>query len=184
LNLLGGLDQPTRGEVWFRDIRLQFGNGRWMDDYRSRRVAWVFQDLNLISHQTAAANAAFPLLCRGVARSTALDTARSSLAELGLDSEGDRYPNQLSRGQQQRVAIARAFTSGAEVVLADEPTGSLDPEKAQEVMTAFTRLSRQTGVPVIMVTHDHSLAESYCDHVLICSGRKLSPQQPAKVECR
>lgn len=173
LNILGGLDRPTSGSVQFRDLVVPYDDAESMRTYRRHIAAWVFQELNLISHQTAESNAALPLLCRGVPRRDALKQARASLSLLGLSEECRRLPAEMSRGQQQRVAIARAFCSGSRVILADEPTGSLDPDTAHDVMSAFRSLSRDSGVPVVMVTHDHNLAGTYCDHVFYCSNRGL-----------
>jgi ABC-type lipoprotein export system ATPase subunit len=169
LNCIGGLDVPTAGEVWFKGTRLQFDAPEAMRWFRAEGVAWVFQELNLITHQTVAENVALPLLCRGSKRADALVTARRMLERFGIGQLSERPREQLSRGQQQRVAITRAFASNAAVVLADEPTGSLDPATAELVMQEFRRMSQAEGKPVILVTHNHDLARRYCDRVLLCT---------------
>lgn len=173
LNCIGGLDAPTGGQVWFYGTRLDFDNAAAMQRFRGAGVAWVFQELNLITHQTVAENVALPLLCRGIGRRDALVVARGMLEVLGIAHLADRSREQLSRGQQQRAAIARAFTSDAAVVLADEPTGSLDPETAETVMQIFRGMSHSEGKPVVLATHNHELAWKYCDRVLLCTADGL-----------
>ena len=126
----------------------------------------MFQDLNLVSHLTAAENAALPLLCRGVNRRAAITTAIDALDLLGLAGLAGRRPGQLSGGQRPRVAIARAFAGGARAVLADEPTGSLDPENAERVMAAFGQLCRRYRRPCVVLTHNVELAARHADRVL------------------
>ena len=166
LNCIGGLDSPTKGVVIFKGTRLPTGDPRAMRFFRATKVAFVLQDRNLITHQTVEENAALPLLCRGVSRREALAAARKNLELVGIGDLAGRHPHQLSGGQKQRVAIARALTSGAEVILADEPTGSLDPKTSEGVMRAFRNLSQRMGTPVVLVTHNHGLAHKYCDRVI------------------
>ena len=173
LNLLGGIDFPTRGRVSFRGRALAREEGEPIRAHRSQHVSFVFQDLNLVSHLDARENAALPLICRGATRAEALARARGHLEALGLAGELRRRPAQLSGGQQQRVAIARAFTSEANLILADEPTGSLDPTTADEVMSAFARLSRAEGRTVVLVSHNTSLAKRYCTRIVRCTTNGL-----------
>jgi len=175
LNILAGIDFPTRGEVRYAGVKLPSSEADELRRHRAERVSIVFQDLNLISHLSALENAALPLLCRGVKRAEALAQARSNLERLGLGELLRRLPSQLSGGQKQRVAIARAFTSRAPLILADEPTGSLDPETAREVMDAFAELAREHGTTWVVVTHDPRLARRYCDRVLACTALGLEP---------
>lgn len=168
LNILGGLMAPTEGEVTFRGRFVNFDDEDALRRYRTWSIAWVFQDLNLISHLSAVENAALPLICRGMSRTKALSIAWENLDRVGMASLMGRYPHQLSRGQKQRVAIARAFTSDAEVILADEPTGSLDIRTAEGVMRAFYELAQHRGKPVVLVTHNPELAHQYCDRIVRC----------------
>jgi putative ABC transport system ATP-binding protein len=172
--LLGGLMSPTAGEVLALGERIPYEDDDALRRYRAAGVAVVFQDLNLIGHLTALGNAALPLLCRGVSRRRALAVARGNLRLLGLEALAGRHPHQLSRGQKQRVAIARAFSSGAAVIVADEPTGSLDPDTAEVVMDAFRALAERQNRPVVLVTHDHDLARRYGDRILECRGGALA----------
>ncbi|MCB9897401.1 MAG: ABC transporter ATP-binding protein [Planctomycetes bacterium] len=173
LNILGGIDFPTRGELSWRGVALPGCESPAIRAHRARAVCFVFQDLNLVTHLTAEENAALPLLCQGVARREALGAARVQLEALGLGRLLHRRAHQLSGGQRQRVAIARAFASRAPLLLADEPTGSLDPETAQAVMDAFATRARHEGRTVVLVTHDPALARRTCDRVLLCSPHGL-----------
>jgi putative ABC transport system ATP-binding protein len=179
LNCLGGLDTPTAGRVFFKGQLLDYRDGPMMRRYRAERVAYIFQDLNLVNHQTARENVALPLLCRGWFRGEALAEADYHLNAIGLANLADRLPCRMSRGQRQRVSIARAFCAGAEVILADEPTASLDEATAAAVMEAFCDLARQRGTPVLLVTHAHALARRYCDRILECQGGRLFQVHPA-----
>ncbi len=166
LNLLGGLDVPTTGSICYRGQPIPTAEGPALRVFRAERIAWIFQDLNLIGHLTAEENVALPLLCRGVGRSQALKVARKNLELVGLSRLSRQRPALLSGGERQRVAIARAFSSGADVILADEPTGSLDPDNAGPVMQMFQQLAHASGRPVVLVTHNHDLARRYCDRLL------------------
>lgn len=166
LNILAGIDFPTRGRVWFDGSDLPAQECSAMRRHRAQAISLIFQDLNLVTHLRAEDNAALPLICRGTKRAIALDRARGHLRSLGLEGLERRLPNQLSGGQKQRVAIARAFASGAPLILADEPTGSLDPVTAREVMDAFSELSHKEKSTVVLVTHDPELARIYCDRVV------------------
>ena len=170
LNILAGLMPPSQGVVRFRGKPVPYAQDGPLRRFRAYQVAMVFQELNLLSQLTVLENAAFPLLCQGRRRSEALAAAQANLAYVGLGELLGRRPHQLSRGQKQRVAVARAFTSGAELIAADEPTGSLDPESAQGVMESFRSLASRLGGSVLLVTHDHQLAYRYCDRVLECKG--------------
>jgi ABC-type lipoprotein export system ATPase subunit len=167
LNLFGGLDTPDRGQVLFRGEPLPVRECDALRCYRAQCVSFVFQELNLITHLTAEQNVALPLLRQGVPRRLALEQARDGLRALGMPARlARRRPAQLSGGERQRVAIARAMVGQADIVLADEPTGSLDPEHAEEVMKNLRRLVDERDVPVVMVTHNLDLAKRYADLIL------------------
>lgn len=125
---------------------------------RRDRIGYVFQDLNLISALTAAENVAAPRELAGVAPKVARAEALEALAEMSLGELGDRYPDELSGGQQQRVAIARALIGDRRLVLADEPTGSLDTDTGHAVMEALRDRVRD-GAACVLVTHDRDIAE-------------------------
>lgn len=181
LNLLGGIDAPTAGEIRFLDEPVPYGDEGAMRRYRSHSVATVYQELNLISHQTLADNVALPRLLRGIGRRAALAEARQCLALLGIGELAGRYPDEVSRGQKQRAAIARAINARTPVILADEPTGSLDPDTAHAVVRRFFKLSRKLRRSVVLVTHDVRLVRRYCDRMFVCTGgllKAVSRRQP------
>lgn len=178
LNLLGGLDTPDSGVIRYRGVALPNREGAALRGYRGTKVGFVFQDLNLVTHQTAAENVALALLCRGADRAEALAKARENLRAVGLEERADRRPAQLSGGERQRVAITRAFTAEADLILADEPTGSLDPRNARRVMDLFSALARQKQRSVILVTHDEELAKAYSDRILRCTEDGIEDVTP------
>ncbi len=162
LSLLAALDKPSGGEIDLGGRRIPFEDDRALREVR-RHIGLVFQEHNLVSHLTAEENVALPAICQGVSRDRAIADARGFLRELGLSSHLHHRPGKLSGGQKQRVGIARAFAGNAKVILADEPTGNLDRKSAREAMNAFRDMAKDTGTPVIVVTHDEAMAEEYCD---------------------
>ncbi|MCP3918184.1 MAG: ABC transporter ATP-binding protein [bacterium] len=182
LNIMAGIDFPSRGRVFFRGTELPQEENERIREYRARHVSLVFQELNLVSHLNALQNAALPLVCRGEDNSTSIAHARAHLESLGLARELTRKPAKLSGGQKQRVAIARALTSDAELVLADEPTGSLDPKTSVDVMDAFAGLIRAGGRTVVLVTHNEGLAERYCTRIVECTTAGLREVRRVRTE--
>ncbi|GAA5183328.1 ABC transporter ATP-binding protein [Rugosimonospora acidiphila] len=153
LNLAGGLDRPTRGEVFVAGQRLADLPVRRLAALRRRMVGYVFQDLNLLPSLTAAENVAMPLELDGVSPRRAQRTARATLDAVGLTELADRYPDDLSGGQQQRVAIARALVGDRRLVLADEPTGALDSVTGEAVLQLLRGRVDQ-GAAGLLVTHE------------------------------
>jgi ABC-type lipoprotein export system ATPase subunit len=171
-NLLGALDLPTSGDLWFESQRLWPAPAREQLRHRQLNVAWVFQDLDLPAHLTVREIVCQPLLMLGVPRHDALARAAVCLEQVELPHLQGRLPSQLSRGQRQRVAIARAFASPARVILADEPTGSLDQRSAEVVFRQFLCLAREHARSIVLVTHDSRLCRG-CDRVFRCAAGKL-----------
>jgi putative ABC transport system ATP-binding protein len=172
LTLLGGLDAPTSGRIFYRGELMPFADRRAMNRFRGRIPAWIMQDTNLFADQSAAENVAFALTRFGERHGVALAAARELLQTLGIDGRSaSRLPSQLSGGQRQRVAIARALLAhqagGAEVILADEPTASVDSADAERVFCTLLDLAHDQGAPAIVVTHNPALAR-LADRVLIC----------------
>ena len=156
LNILGGLDRYTSGDLIIdgRSTR-QFSERDW-DTYRNHAIGFVFQSYNLIQHQSVLANVELALTLSGVSKSERRRRAAAALAEVGLADQLSKRPNQLSGGQMQRVAIARALVNDPEILLADEPTGALDSETSIQVMDLLARIAKNRLV--IMVTHNGELA--------------------------
>jgi putative ABC transport system ATP-binding protein len=158
LNLVGGLDRPSGGELWIDGVELSASKEKALTEHRRRRVGFVFQSFNLLPRLTALENVALPLMFVGVEEGERLDRARNLLGQVGLTERLEHRPTQLSGGEQQRVAIARALVNRPAIILADEPTGNLDSATGAEIMALLRRLNRDQGVTLLLVTHDPEAA--------------------------
>ena len=157
LYLLAGLDVPTQGNILYNGQELKRA---MLDGYRRTEVATIAQNYLLFPTRTALENVLYPLELAKVEKTAALEEARRHLESVGIPEElHHRLPSKLSGGEQQRVAIARALASHSNVIAADEPTGNLDEENADAVMTLLKKLAHEDGKTVIVVTHDRLLAE-------------------------
>lgn len=153
LNILGGLDVPTTGEVWFADHRLTGASEADLTDYRREHVGFVFQFYNLIPSLTVRENVA--LVTDIAPHPMAIDEA---IALVGLTPRQDHFPAQLSGGEQQRVAIARAIVKRPEVLLCDEPTGALDYQTGKMVLEVIARINAELGTTAVVITHNAAIA--------------------------
>jgi putative ABC transport system ATP-binding protein len=174
MNILGCLDRPTRGR--YRLDRVDVG-GRSSDAraiVRNRMIGFVFQGYNLLSRNTALENVELPLVYRGVRKRERKERAAEALREVGLEGRMHHTPNQLSGGQQQRVAIARALVTSPRVLLADEPTGNLDSRTSYEVLALLQKLNRQSGITIVLVTHEPDIALCTSRIVTMRDGRVRS----------
>jgi putative ABC transport system ATP-binding protein len=178
LSLVGGLDKPSAGRVIVAGQDVGALKPKQLAILRRRTVGYVFQDLNLLSGLTARENVAIPLELDGRGVGDARAAAEAALASVGLADLADRYPDDLSGGEQQRVAIARALVGGRQILLADEPTGALDSMTGESVM----RLLREhcdRGGTAILVTHDAAHA-AWADRVVFLrDGRMVDEARPA-----
>jgi ABC-type lipoprotein export system ATPase subunit len=161
LNILGTLDQPSSGEVWFDGTRIDNLIGKAGADLRRDRIGFIFQMHHLMPQCTAIENVLLPTLARSPAPrgGQAYERAASLLDSVGLGKRVHHMPGQLSGGECQRVAVVRALINEPDLILADEPTGSLDAASAEEVWSILSHLSRERGVATIAVTHAAALAE-------------------------
>ncbi len=157
-HIIGGLLQPTSGQVLVEGIGLDQKSDKKLSDYRNKQVGFVFQSFSLLPDYTALENAAVPLLVAGVDRQEREQKAKHYLTAVGLERKLHHFPNQLSGGQRQRVSIARALAVQPTILIADEPTGSLDTQRGEEIITILERLNRQDGVTLLLVTHNPELA--------------------------
>ena len=158
LSIMAGLDRPTSGEVLVDERELSKMN---LDAYRRQYVSVIFQAFHLFPLLTVLENVCFPLELLGVHAKEAQKQARKNLELVGIGEEKHRrYPSQLSGGEQQRVAIARALSSGAKILLADEPTGNLDGENSRNIVEILMRLAHEAGYCVVIVTHDLAIADA------------------------
>ena len=158
MNILGCLDVPSAGTFLFRGHHVEALDRDQRALLRRKYLGFVFQGFNLLSRTTALENVELPLLYRGDEKKARRATAMAALEKVGLDRWWDHTPAELSGGQQQRVAIARAIVTNPDVLLADEPTGNLDSERSVEIMQLLTALNRDSGITVLMVTHEPDMA--------------------------
>ena len=159
LNLIGGIDQPTSGEVTVKGEAIGRLKPRPLARWRSRNIGYIFQLYNLIPVLTAIQNVELPLLLVKMKGKERLERAKHALDIVGLGDRLKHFPRQLSGGQEQRVAIARAIVSDPTLLLADEPTGDLDRKSGEDILSLLERLNREFKKTIIMVTHDPHAAE-------------------------
>lgn len=172
LNLIGGLDQPTAGEIKVGGQSLNGMSGKELARWRSENVGFIFQFYNLLPVLSAQRNVELPLLLTNLGRKQRQQNAATALEIVGLGDRGKHKPNELSGGQQQRVAIARALVADPNLLVCDEPTGDLDRETADEILALLETLNRDHGKTIIMVTHDPRAAD-HAQHTLHMDKGKL-----------
>ena len=158
LHLLGALDRPSAGRVLFQGEDLFARSEAALARYRRDEVGFVFQFYNLLGEMTALENAMLPALIARRPRREARERAAASLAEVGLGDRLNHRPGELSGGEQQRVAVARAIMNGPRIILADEPTGNLDPKTSAVVYDLFLQLQAARGIAFLIATHNPALA--------------------------
>jgi len=175
LQLLGALDRPSGGHVFFEGRDLNALGDHELADIRLRAFGFVFQTFNLIPTLTALQNVEAKLAPTGANAAELRERALTLLGEVGLADRAEHLPSQLSGGEQQRVAIARALSTGPRVVLADEPTGNLDSTTGAEIVELLTALSEEHRQTVVLVTHDHDVAARAERVLRMQDGRLLAP---------
>ena len=181
LNIIGGLDQYTSGDLIINGRSTKNFKDRDWDSYRNHSVGFVFQSYNLIPHQTVLQNVELALTLSGVSKHERRKRAKEALEKVGLGTQLNKRPNQMSGGQMQRVAIARAIVNNPEIILADEPTGALDSETSIQVMDILKEISKDRLV--IMVTHNPELAEQYSSRIVrVLDGKIMGDSAPLAAE--
>jgi putative ABC transport system ATP-binding protein len=175
LNLIGGLDSPTAGEIEVAGQRIDRMTGGQLAQWRSHNVGFVFQFYNLMPTLTAQKNVELPLLLTTLSAAQRKRNAGIALELVGLGDRAKHRPSELSGGQQQRVAIARAIVSDPTLLICDEPTGDLDRQSAEEILTLLQQLNREHGKTIMIVTHDPKAAE-YATHTLHLDKGTLAEQ--------
>ena len=164
LNIIGGLDQYTEGDLMINGTSTKEFTDRDWDTYRNHSIGFVFQSYNLIPHQTVLQNVELALTLSGVTKGERKDRAVKALEEVGLGNQLSKKPSEMSGGQMQRVAIARALVNNPDIILADEPTGALDSETSVQVMEILKEISKDRLI--IMVTHNPELAKQYSTRII------------------
>lgn len=173
LNLFGGLDRPTDGEILFDGQSLSPLTSREMSRYRLHSVGMIFQSFNLIPTMTARDNVALALAFAGISPNERHKRSLELLDRVGLSLRADHLPSELSGGEQQRVSIARAIANEPQVLLADEPTGNLDSNRAAEVIGLLDEMRQSDGKTIVLVTHDQELASQYATKIVRLKDGKV-----------
>jgi putative ABC transport system ATP-binding protein len=174
LNLMGLLDEPTRGTVQINGAPIAKYSDRTLAALRNKEIGFVFQVFHLVSDLSVLDNVQIPLLYRRMSNSDRRKHAEEALGRVGLSSRIHHYPSQLSGGQQQRVAIARAIVGRPRILLADEPTGNLDSQMGDEIMAILGALNRDDKTTIVMVTHDQQKAAQTQRIVRLFDGRQVN----------
>jgi putative ABC transport system ATP-binding protein len=156
-NMIGGLDQPTEGDVTIHGVRMARLSRPVQARLRNRAIGYIFQTYNLVPVMTALQNVALPMRLGGTDVGAADERAAELLTDVGLEHRLHHRPDQLSGGQQQRVAIARSFANDPDIILADEPTGNLDTKTGQSIIDRLAQMSRERNITIISATHDHKM---------------------------
>jgi putative ABC transport system ATP-binding protein len=176
MNIIGCLDQPTWGTYTLDSQDVSELSDDELAVIRNGGVGFVFQKFNLLARTTALQNVALPLIYAGISQTKRRSRAKEVLESVGLGDRLDHTPNELSGGQQQRVAVARALVNKPSIILADEPTGNLDSKSGKEVMEILQRLNQETGITIVLVTHDPRVSR-YAQRVLHLFDGKIVKEE-------
>jgi putative ABC transport system ATP-binding protein len=176
MNILGGLDRPTSGRYLFEDEDVSRFDDNQLASFRNRRIGFVFQSFQLLPRLSALENVELPMVYAGIPRDERRDRAEVLLERVGLGNRMGHRPTQMSGGQQQRVAIARSLANQPDLLLADEPTGALDSQTGQDVLTLFKSLNAE-GLTLVIVTHDLEVAAETRRRVSFRDGLIVSNDQ-------
>jgi putative ABC transport system ATP-binding protein len=179
MNLIGCLDTPSKGNYWLNGQLVSELDDDELARIRNKEIGFVFQTFNLLPRATSLHNVELPLIYAGMPAEARIERAKKVLASVGMETRMNHKPNELSGGQRQRVAIARALVNDPSIILADEPTGNLDSQTGLEIMALLDRLYEQ-GNTIVLVTHEHDIAE-YAHRVIhIRDGQVFSDQKTAR----
>lgn len=181
MNILGCLDRPSAGRYVLNGRDVENLSKDELALLRNRTIGFVFQGFNLLPRMSLVDNVALPLIYCGLEREERHQRAHELLAKVGLGGYAVSMPNKISGGQQQRVAIARALVNRPRLILADEPTGNLDSQTSEEIMTLFEELNRE-GITIVLVTHEEDIARHAKRKVRFLDGRIISDQATHQLE--
>lgn len=174
LNLIGGLDVPTSGDIYFKESGLSSMSRQQMAQYRRENIGFIFQTYNLLPVYSVYENVLFPLLLKGSKEKNVRDRVMDIVGKVGLSDQSKKRPSQLSGGQCQRVAIARALVKDPPLILADEPTANLDTENSLQILELMRELNRQYKAAVVFSTHDEKVTRFIRREVKLEDGRVLA----------
>lgn len=173
LNIISGFIKPKQGEVWIHGEKVSDFNEGKFADFRLANLGFIFQSFQLIPSMTAYQNVELPLILKGMPEKERQQKTEETLKRVGLIEYKDHYPSELSGGQQQRVSIARALVVNPPLILADEPTGSLDSETENELLQFIQELNRDLGITFLIITHDEKVAAIGHKTIEITDGRVM-----------
>jgi len=176
LNIIGGLDRPSAGDVLVEGASLNTKSNSQLADIRLRRIGYVFQAYNLIPVLSALENVEFIMQLQGLELKQRRERSMAILHSVGLDGMENRRPAELSGGQQQRVAVARAIVSDPAIVLADEPTANLDSRNSNELLELMQRLNNEKNITFVVATHDPKVLQFTGRHIQMLDGQIVAPQ--------
>jgi putative ABC transport system ATP-binding protein len=176
MNIIGLIDAPTEGEVFFDEQDTRVLDDDALTDFRGKKIGFVFQNFNLVPVLSALENVMLPLQIQGVAEHIARDRATVALVDVGLDRFKNSLPDKLSGGQRQRVAIARALVVDPKLVIADEPTANLDSENSRMVVELMREMNRARKVTFVFTTHDQRLLDHVDRKILLRDGNIVSDE--------
>lgn len=161
LQLAGGLDSMTEGDVLINGISIKNMSDKELSDFRNKTMGFIFQMINLQPYLTAKENILVPMLIMDVDKEEANERAEELLKRMDMSHRANHLPSQMSGGEQQRIAVARALANNPQIIFADEPTGRLDRKNADMVINILEAISQETGMSVIMITHDENIAKRF-----------------------
>jgi len=176
LHIIALLDKPTTGEIFFKNKNFSKSSESEKDLIRRKGISVIYQNHNLLSDFTAIENVMIPLLNNGHSWNESLDLAKKTLSSVNLSKRGDHFPSQLSGGEQQRVAVARAIVTEPDIILADEPTGSLDQKTANEIFALFLKLKSKNRA-ILYATHNRDLSNKADYKLNILDGKVLKKNE-------
>lgn len=176
MHILGALDKPTSGEYYLDGVNVKDMTSDELAEIRNKKIGFVFQAYNLLPRTSALKNVMLPMRYAGIESEERIDRAKKYLTMVGLGERMNNLTNQLSGGQQQRVAIARALSMNPSMILADEPTGNIASNQAEEIMSIFEKLHHE-GHTIVMITHESDIAAHAQRIIMVKDGKILSDKR-------